>query len=163
MDDRPRKTSLIAPSAFPPARGDGFATVMAVVEHRGVADSGLGLRAQLSPDQSIASADNGALHILYGKTENARRTIPTMQRVAAQFDMRQTDAESEWMFPARTATGHIEKSTLKKQHMKALAASKVEPFTLYTFHHTCLTRWPQQLLNHAPLRPPARRHQQSRH
>ncbi len=84
---------------------------------------------------------DGALHILYGKTENARRTIPMTQRVAAQLDMRQTDAESEWVFPAPTATGHIEKSTLKKQHKKALAASKVEPVTLYTFRHTCLTRW----------------------
>ena len=54
--------------------------------------------------------------------------------------MRQTDARSEWLFPAPTATGHIEKSTLKKQHKKALATAKVEPFTLYTFRHTCLTR-----------------------
>jgi integrase len=84
---------------------------------------------------------DGALHILYGKTENARRTIPITQRMAAQLDMRQTDAASEWVFPAPTATGHIEKSTLKKQHKKALAAARVEPFTLYTFRHTCLTRW----------------------
>jgi integrase len=83
----------------------------------------------------------GALHILYGKTENARRTIPITQRVAAQFDMRWTDAASEWVFPAPTATGHIEKSTLKKQHKKALVATEVEPFTLYVFRHTCLTRW----------------------
>ena len=55
--------------------------------------------------------------------------------------MRQTDATSEWVFPAPTSTGHIEKSTLKKQHNKALVAVKVEPFTLYTFRHTCLTRW----------------------
>ncbi len=84
---------------------------------------------------------DGALNILYGKTEKARRTIPMTHRVAAQLDMRQTDAASEWVFPAPTATGHIEKSTLKKQHKKALAAAKEEPFTLYTFRHTCLTRW----------------------
>ena len=42
---------------------------------------------------------------------------------------------------APTATGHIEKSTLKKQHKRSLAAAKVEPFTLYTFRHICLTRW----------------------
>ncbi len=84
---------------------------------------------------------DGALHILFGKTENARRTIPMTQRVAAQLDMRQTDATSEWVFPAPTTTGHIEKSTLKQQHKKALVAAKVEPFTLYTFRHTCLTRW----------------------
>ncbi len=84
---------------------------------------------------------DGSLHIRFGKTENARRSIPMTQRVAAQLDMRKTDAESEWSFPAPTVTGHIEKSTLKKQHKKALAAAKVEPFTLYTFRHTCLTRW----------------------
>lgn len=31
---------------------------------------------------------DGALHILYGKTENARRTIPMTQRIAARLDMR---------------------------------------------------------------------------
>ncbi len=36
---------------------------------------------------------------------------------------------------------HIEKSTLKKQHNKALKISKLEPFTVYTLRHTCLTRW----------------------
>ena len=102
--------------------------------------------------------------------------IAKRRQVAAQLDMRQTDATSEWVFPAPTATGHIEKSTMKKQHKKALAAAKVEPFTLYTFRHMCLTRWaafvdphsrlsrrPQRLLNHAPLRPSTSRHHQSRH
>ena len=89
------------------------------------------------------------------------------QRVAAQLDIPTTDAESERTFPAPTASGHIENSTLKKQHQKALAAAKVEPFTLHTFRHTCLTRFrdpytlayllgrPQRLLNNAPLRPSA--------
>ena len=84
---------------------------------------------------------DGALHFLFGKTEHARRKIPMTRCVAAQLDMRRTDAASGWVFPAPTATGHIEKSTLKKQHKKALAAAKLEPFTLYTFRHTCLTRW----------------------
>src|SRR5450432_2374339 len=61
---------------------------------------------------------DGALHILYGKTENARRAIPMTQRVAAQLDMRQTDVRSEWIFPAPTASGHIEKSTLKSSTRK---------------------------------------------
>ena len=63
------------------------------------------------------------------------------QRVAAQFDMRQMGATSQWVFPAPTATGHIEKFTLKKRHKKALAAAKVEPLTLCMFRHTRLTRW----------------------
>lgn len=48
---------------------------------------------------------DGALHVLYGKTDNARRTIPLTQRVAAQFDMCQADAATEWVCPApATAT-----------------------------------------------------------
>ena len=45
------------------------------------------------------------------------------------------------MFPAPTKSGHIEPSSLKKQHAKALIDSRVSPFPLYTFRHTCLTRW----------------------
>lgn len=53
---------------------------------------------------------------------------------------RRTTAKSEWVLPAPTRSGHIEKSSLKK-HPKALKLAKVEPFPLYTFRHTCLTRW----------------------
>jgi len=56
--------------------------------------------------------------------------------------MRRAAARSEeWVFPAGTKSGHVEKSTLKKQHPKACALAKLAPFPLYTFRHTCLTRW----------------------
>jgi integrase len=38
-------------------------------------------------------------------------------------------------------SGHIESSTLKKQHHAALTASGVSPFVIYDLRHTCLTRW----------------------
>ena len=57
-------------------------------------------------------------------------------------------------FPAQTKSGHIEPSSLKKQHLKAIAEAtrihreetkrddaKLEPFELYALRHTCLTRW----------------------
>jgi hypothetical protein len=44
-------------------------------------------------------------------------------------------------FPAPTRSGHIEKSSLKKPHHKAGDLAKVQPFTLYTLRHTCLTCW----------------------
>jgi len=47
----------------------------------------------------------------------------------------------EWVFPAATESGHIEKFTLKKHHPKACALAELAPFPLYTFRHTCLTRW----------------------
>src|ERR1043166_5532130 len=62
-------------------------------------------------------------------------------RVAAILDMRRSTAESEWIFPAPARSGHIEKSSLKKQHARALKLGGVESFPPYTFRHTCLTRW----------------------
>ena len=50
-------------------------------------------------------------------------------------------ATSDWVFPAPTKSGHIEKSTLKKPHAKAYTIANVASFPLYTFRHTCLTRW----------------------
>jgi integrase len=84
---------------------------------------------------------DGAAHIPFGKTENARRTIPLTQRTAAILEARRAAAEDEWVFPAPTRSGHIEKSSLKKQHPKACTLAKVTEFPLYTFRHTCLTRW----------------------
>jgi integrase len=55
--------------------------------------------------------------------------------------MRQAGQVSEWVFPAPTKSGHVEASTLKKPHAAALKASGVPPFVLYTFRHTCITRW----------------------
>jgi hypothetical protein len=37
-------------------------------------------------------------------------------------------------------SGHLEGSSIKKQHAKALGASKVRPFVLYSLRHTFLTR-----------------------
>jgi len=85
---------------------------------------------------------DGAVHVPFGKTENARRTIPLTQRAAALIEMRrEAVCSSEWVFPASTRSGHIEKSSLKKQHSNACKLAKVAPFPFYTFRHTCLTRW----------------------
>jgi integrase len=84
---------------------------------------------------------DGAVHVPFGKTENARRTIPLTPRAAALLEMRRAVAKGEWVFPAPTRSGHIEKSSLKKQHPKASKLANVPDFPLYTFRHTCLTRW----------------------
>jgi integrase len=88
-----------------------------------------------------ANIRDGLLEIHYGKTDNARRRIPLPNRVAAILDMRMTASESDWIFPAPTISGHIEPSSLKKPHAKACTRAKIEQFPLYTFRHTCLTRW----------------------
>lgn len=84
---------------------------------------------------------DGALHIPFGKTGNARRTIPLPARVSSVFEMRKSSASSEWVFQADTKSGHIEQSTLKKRHAKACEMADLEPLPPYTFRHTCLTRW----------------------
>jgi integrase len=95
------------------------------------------------------------IEVHFGKTENARRRIPMTPRVKATVDMRLSMANgSAWVFPADTKSGHIEPSSLKKQHAKAIEEAgrllreatkdnnaKLEPFELYTLRHTCLTRW----------------------
>jgi integrase len=44
------------------------------------------------------------------------------------------------VFPADTASGHIDHSTLKKQHRAALKKSGVRPFVLYSLRHTFATK-----------------------
>jgi integrase len=84
---------------------------------------------------------DGAMHIPFGKSVNARRSIPLTSRVAALLDVRKAAATSPWVFPARTTSGHIEQSSLKKQHPKACKMAGIDYFPLYTFRHTCLTLW----------------------
>jgi len=96
---------------------------------------------------------DGVIEIHYGKTDNARRRIPVSNRVASVLDMQSSQSNSEWIFPAPTKSGHIEPSSIKKQHAKACKGKSrddkktgekrfdVQPFPLYTLRHTCLTRW----------------------
>ena len=84
---------------------------------------------------------DNALHIPFGKTANARRSIPLPNRAAVLLDMRKSVAASEWVFPAPTKSGHMEQSTLVKQHGKACDLAGIARLPFYTFRHTCLTRW----------------------
>ena len=84
---------------------------------------------------------DGAMLVPFGKTVNARRSISLTNRVAALLDIRKAASTSQWVFPATTESGHIEQSSLKKQHAKACKIAGIEYFPLYTFRHTCLTLW----------------------
>lgn len=88
---------------------------------------------------------DGAIEIHAGKGRGSRRRIPVSKRVLGILEMRRAGATSEWIFPAETKSGHIEGSTLKKQHAAVLKASGVVPFVLYTFRHTCITRWAKHM------------------
>jgi integrase len=79
------------------------------------------------------------IYIPPAKTINARREIPLSHRARRTLQRRR--GESVWVFPAPTASGHIEQIKLKRQHSRACEAEKLAAFVPYVFRHTCLTRW----------------------
>jgi integrase len=86
---------------------------------------------------------NGTLLITHGKTRAARRVLPMTPRVRAILEDRWQGAgrpEEGWVWPAPTKSGHIDHFSLRKQHQRALRASGVRPFVLYSLRHTFLTR-----------------------
>jgi integrase len=86
---------------------------------------------------------NGTLLVTHGKTKAARRVLPMTPRVRSILEKRWSDAgkaQEGWVWVAPTKSGHIEPSSLKKQHRRALRDSGVRPFVLYSLRHTFLTR-----------------------
>lgn len=79
----------------------------------------------------------------HGKTAAARRVLPMTPRVSGVLAVRWMAAGKPpegWVWPAPSKTGHIDHSSLKKQHIKALKLSGVRCFVLYSLRHTFLTR-----------------------
>src|SRR5215470_10761596 len=86
---------------------------------------------------------HGTLLVTHGKTAAARRVLPMTPRVRSILETRWQSADKPvegWVWPAPTYSGHLEPSSIKKQHSKAVKASKVRPFVLYSLRHTFLTR-----------------------
>ena len=96
---------------------------------------------------------NGVMLIKRGKTSAARRVIPMTPRVRGLLEARWKNAgepEDGWIWPAETKSGHVEPSSLRKQHARSFkileeeAAKRdekpVRPFVLYALRHTFLTR-----------------------
>jgi integrase len=89
------------------------------------------------------NARHGTLLVTHGKTAAARRVLPMTKRVRSVLEMRWEQLGSPregWVWPAPTKSSHIEPSTLKKQHARALKLAGVRPFVLYSLRHTFLTR-----------------------
>ena len=85
----------------------------------------------------------GTLQVTHGKTAAARRMLPMSPRVRRLLERRWEAAKNPadgWVWAAATASGHVEPSTTKKQHQRALRLSGVRPFVLYLLRHTFLTR-----------------------
>ena len=100
-----------------------------------------------------ANGRNGTLLVTHGKTAAARRVLPMTPRVRATLERRWESSRKPsegWLWPAPTVSGHIDHSSLKKQHTKAFRVANAEakknnlasitPFVLYSFRHTFLTQ-----------------------
>src|SRR6201987_4089920 len=86
---------------------------------------------------------HGILLVTHGKTAAARRVLPMTPRVRAVLENRWEHAGKPvdgWVWPAPTRSGHLEGSSIKKRHAKALKGSNVRLFVLYSLRHTFLTR-----------------------
>jgi integrase len=100
-----------------------------------------------------ANGRHGTLLVTHGKTAAARRVIPMSPRVRLDLEglwERSGKPVEGWLWPAPTRSGHVEASSLRKQHSAAFVtvakgAAKngkkaVRPFVLYSLRHTFLTR-----------------------
>ena len=96
---------------------------------------------------------HGTLFVTHGKTACARRVLPMTPRVRNILETRWESAEKPlegWVWVAPTKSGHMESSSLKRQHkqvFKTLATlaegNNQKPFrrfVLYSLRHTFLTR-----------------------
>ena len=75
---------------------------------------------------SWAGGRNGTVLVTHGKTAAARRVLPMTPRVRAMLWDRWEAGNRPlegWMWPSATQSGHIEASSLKKQHRKTLRLS----------------------------------------
>jgi len=96
---------------------------------------------------SWANGWNGTILVTHGKTDSARQVLPLTLRarniprniLRDRWQEMERPAEGR-VWSADTRSEHFEKSTLKKQHKKALTLSRVRPFVLYSLRHTFLTR-----------------------
>ena len=101
---------------------------------------------------NFSTGKYGSIFVTHGKTAAARRMLPLTPRVQSILHNRWTSAnkpDDGWVWPAPTSSGHIEPSTLKKQHSKAFKTiadnlqrneKPVRTFVLYALRHTFLTR-----------------------
>jgi integrase len=110
-------------------------------------------------DVNWSCGDDGTLQVTQGKTPAARRMIAMTQRVRFILETRWELAKRPtegWLWPAPTKAGHVNHSSLKKQHARAFLMAntavrdrnkstgtterEIQPWVLYALRHTFLTR-----------------------
>jgi len=100
-----------------------------------------------------ANGRHGTFLVTHGKTAAARRVLPMTPRVRNILQIRWERMGSPtegWIWSAETKNGHIESSSLKRQHRqtfvtlaekaKEVKEKPIRKFVLYSLRHTFLTR-----------------------
>ena len=109
---------------------------------------------ELRWENVLLNGSGGMFQILKGKTRARRRLLPMVPAVYEAFKARH-EAQGRpfegWVFPTGSRSGHMEESSAKQWHAKALAAlqkaheerpkenPEVRPFEPYCLRHTALT------------------------
>ena len=104
---------------------------------------------------SWTNGQYGTVQITHGKTAAARRIPPMSPRVRSLLGRRWRDAGQPfegWVWPAPTKSGHLEPSTVKKQHARALKLSGVRRSCSILFGILSLQDSARLVATPAPLR-----------
>jgi integrase len=91
----------------------------------------------------LLNDSGGLIQVVRGKSKAARRLLPMVPEVFSTLKARyeaQGHPTEGWIFPTGSASGHIEESSAKEWHTKALKLSGVSPFEPYCLRHTFGTR-----------------------
>lgn len=102
----------------------------------------------------LLNGDGGLIQVIRGKSKAARRLLPMVPEVYRVLKARhetQGFPLEGWVFPTASASGHMEESSAKQWHAKALASlekacrdnpdlPEIRPFEPYCLRHTFGTR-----------------------
>jgi integrase len=103
-------------------------------------------------DVTFSGGKFGVVLVKTGKTAAARRALPLSPRVRLTLETRWEAAkrpQEGWIWPAPTKSGHMDHSSVKKQHARTFKnvnskisdkRQELKPFVLYALRHTFLTR-----------------------
>lgn len=90
----------------------------------------------------LLNKHGGLIRIADGKSKAAKRVLPMTPNVYAVLLERFEDAGQPvdgYLFPSKSADGHLTGNVAKDQHARALEDCDVTPFVPYILRHTALT------------------------
>jgi integrase len=117
-------------------------------------------------DITWANGRYGTVLVRHGKTDAARRVVPLAPQLRSTLELRwegHGKPGEGWVWPAPTRSGHVQHSSLKKQHASTFRTINAEatkhgmrlltPWVLYAWRHTFLTRLRRVWLRYVDIGP----------